>query len=540
MTDTLSPEKVSVLVHELQVHQIELELQNKELRRTQAELQATQARYFDLYDRAPVGYVTVNQEGLVLQANLTCAGLLGVTCSELVNQAFSRFIIKEDQDRYYLMRQRTQSANEQHSCELRLKKSDGAALWAHLDGVAAHDEAAGPVLHITLADISQRMQAQIALMASEEKYRLMAENSSDGIIQFDADNHITYASPAYMRLFGFTQAQTLAHTPELIYDLIHPNDRDTLFSRTFAAIASKTPSLRYSFRVKHALGHYIWREDHTCFSFDEQGNYTGCLAICRDITERQQMQEALQAESHKASCLVCDLSARETELTEARQQLRQLAVQNELAREAQLKHIAREVHDELGQLLTALRMDMSLLEMRFGALDPSLIPQVNGSKALIDRAIGAVRQVAASLRPPEIDLGLVPALDYLCREFGQHSGIDCVLKVDSPEIILDEARAVVIYRIVQESLTNVARYAQASVVSVSLRLDAQQLELEVRDNGQGFDMTHVAARHTLGLLGMRERALALGGHLDVISAPGQGAVVAAQMPLKLETAADPT
>jgi signal transduction histidine kinase len=181
---------------------------------------------------------------------------------------------------------------------------------------------------------------------------------------------------------------------------------------------------------------------------------------------------------------------------------------------------------------------MSLLEMRFGTLDPNLITQVNGSKALIDRAIGAVRQVAANLRPPEIDLGLVPALDYLCSEFGQHSGIECVLRADNPEIALDETRAVVIYRIVQESLTNVARYAKASAVSISLRLDGQQLGLEVCDNGQGFDKAQVAARHTLGLLGMRERALALGGHLDVISAPGQGTVVAAKMPLKLAASAE--
>jgi len=372
-----------------------------------------------------------------------------------------------------------------------------------------------------------------SILQSEEKFRLIAENSSDGIIQFDAGNQITYASPAYLRLFGFSEEQMRTHTPDVIYDLIHPDDRDTLFASIYQAIENKTPDLRYTFRTRHAKGHYLWREDHATFNYDTQGNYTGCLVICRDITERQLMQEALQAESHRASCLVCDLSARQAELTEARQHLRQLAVQNELEREAQLKHIAREVHDELGQLLTALRMDMSLLEMRFGALDPAVLTQVSASKVLIDRAIGAVRRVAANLRPPELDLGLVQAVEYLCHDFTKHNSLACILQITSPDIGLDEARSVVVFRILQESLTNVARYAQATEVTITLGLESDQLGLEVRDNGQGFDMAAVAARHTLGLLGMRERALALGGRLNVTSSPGQGTVVQLTIPLNL-------
>jgi signal transduction histidine kinase len=250
------------------------------------------------------------------------------------------------------------------------------------------------------------------------------------------------------------------------------------------------------------------------------------------------MQEALQTQSNNAMRLVQDLSRHQTELTEARLHLRQLAVQNELVREKQLKHIAREVHDELGQILTALRMDMSLLEMRFGTIAPDLVSQVGSSKVLIDRAIGAVRRVAANLRPPELDLGLVPALEYLCHQFGQHSAIACVLHVSNPDIALDEARSVVVFRIVQESLTNVARYAKATEVNVNLRLVGSHLDLKILDNGQGFDMTAVARRHTLGMLGMRERALALGGQLEVISAPGQGALVGLSIPLDLETTGD--
>jgi len=374
------------------------------------------------------------------------------------------------------------------------------------------------------------------LLHNEEKFRLIAEHTSDGIIQFGADNTISYLSPGYLKQLGYSEAQELVRTPELIYEIVHPQDRDCLFAKIFAAIEVKAKDLLYRYRARHRDGHYIWREDHANFEFDAQGHYLGAIVICRDITERQHMQEALQAESAKASLLVRDLSARQAELTAARQHLRQLAVQNEFEREVQLKHIAREVHDELGQLLTALRMDMSLLEMRFGALDPTLLTQVSGSKDLIDRAIGAVRRVAANLRPPELDLGLVQAIEYLCHEFAKHHNTACELKVTTPDIALDDARAVVVFRILQESLTNVARYAQASDVVITLGLDAHELGLQVRDNGRGFDMAAVAARHTLGLLGMRERALALSGHLDIISAPGQGTVVSLRIPVDPETA----
>jgi len=376
----------------------------------------------------------------------------------------------------------------------------------------------------------------MSLLESEEKFRLIAENTSDGIIQFAADSSINYVSPAYLKQLGYSEAQELTRTPDLIYAIIHPQDRDTLFARIYAAIEAQAGDLLYSYRVKHQAGHYIWREDHAQFKYTASGSYAGCTVICRDITERQQLHEALQGESRKALRLIQDLSKHQTELTDARQQLRQLAFQNELDREAQLKHIAREVHDELGQLLTALHMDMSLLQMRFGVLDPALATQVNGSKTLIDRAMAAVRRVAANLQPPELDLGLVPAIEYLCNEFTQHASVACVFTVTTPDIVLDEARAVVIFRIVQESLTNVARYAQASQVCITLGLKEQQLGLEIRDNGQGFDMAAVAARQTLGLLGMRERALALQGQLNVISSPGQGTTVEVSIPFNPEPA----
>ncbi len=152
----MTHEGTRMLLHELQVHQIELEMQNEELRLTQLELETARARYFDLYDLAPVGYITINEKGLIVEGNLTAADLLGVTRGELDKQPISRFILKEDQDMYYLFRKLLQETGEKQTCELRMMKNEGAAFWALLKAVMAHDEDGGSAIRAVVSDITDR------------------------------------------------------------------------------------------------------------------------------------------------------------------------------------------------------------------------------------------------------------------------------------------------------------------------------------------------------------------------------------------------
>ena len=179
-----SPEETRRTLHELRVHQIELEMQNEELRRAQAELDAARARYFDLYDLAPVGYATVSEKGLILETNLTAATLLGVARDALVRQPFSRFILKEDQDLYYLHRKQlfeTHSASsgqagEPQACELRMVKKDGTAFWGHLAVTAAQDADGAPVCRVVMSDVTERKRAEAALLESEQRVRRLNEH----------------------------------------------------------------------------------------------------------------------------------------------------------------------------------------------------------------------------------------------------------------------------------------------------------------------------------------------------------------------------
>ncbi len=158
--EALSPEATRQMLHELHVHQIELEMQNEELRRAQVELDAARARYFDLYDLAPVGYCILSEKGLIQQANLTAATLLGVARGALVKQPISRFILMEDQDAYYLLRKQVFETGAAQACELKLSNTDGTVFWAHLAATLAQDAEGAPVCRVALSDITERKQLE--------------------------------------------------------------------------------------------------------------------------------------------------------------------------------------------------------------------------------------------------------------------------------------------------------------------------------------------------------------------------------------------
>ncbi|MFA5863108.1 MAG: ATP-binding protein [Phycisphaerae bacterium] len=160
----LSPEETQRTLQELRVHQIELEMQNEELRRAQAELDATRARYFDLYDLAPVGYCTVSEKGLILEANLTACTLLGVTRSVMFSKPITRFILKADQDIYYLHRKQLFETGKPQICEIRMLKQDGTTFWAHLEAAVAQDTEGNPVARVVMSDITGRKRAEEAIL----------------------------------------------------------------------------------------------------------------------------------------------------------------------------------------------------------------------------------------------------------------------------------------------------------------------------------------------------------------------------------------
>lgn len=210
---------------------------------------------------------------------------------------------------------------------------------------------------------------------------------------------------------------------------------------------------------------------------------------------------------------------------------REFAAHVEHMREEDRKYIAREIHDELGQLLAALHLEISLLKDGQVNKNEKLEIIRHNMSELVDRAGQSVRNVAEHLRPASLEFGITSAIRKLTNEFSKHSGLSCTLQLTEAAIDLDENQTVTIFRIVQESLTNVARHAEASCVRIALSQSADHFIVEVRDNGKGF-CGNAPKKKSFGLLGMRERAAVLGGRIDITSAPQQGTVVSMRIPMK--------
>ena len=286
----LSPEAAQRVLHDLQVHQVELEMQNEELRRTHAALDTSRAHYVDFYDLAPVGYCTVSAKGLIREVNLATSTLLNVPRSELINRPISRFIFNDDHGIYYDFRHKLADTDKSLSCELRLIMREGAPLWAHLVATSVQDDDGGSELRIVVKDITERKNIEENLRASEERYRSLAEWTPEPILVHGAGKTL-YVNPAAIKMFGATSASDLVGKPML--ELIHPDFRKTVAERlkVNAEPGGSTPMLEQK----------LLKLDGSVIDVEVQGvevYFDGKPAIqaaMRDVTERNKAEAFLRA-----------------------------------------------------------------------------------------------------------------------------------------------------------------------------------------------------------------------------------------------------
>lgn len=226
--------------------------------------------------------------------------------------------------------------------------------------------------------------------------------------------------------------------------------------------------------------------------------------------------------------IMTNISASKQEQQEtlrSRARLAELTDHIEQVKEQERARIAREIHDDLGGNLTAIKMALAMLAARLPDNQPALLDKANYLDDLVDRTIDAVHRISLDLRPTMLDLGIVAALEWQAREFEKQMGIACVFRCPEKEILLDDDHATALFRIFQEALTNIAKHAGATRVTVSLRPQRAHLTLSICDNGRGIQAADRLKPHSFGLRGMSERAKALGGTLTLSSAPGGGTMV---------------
>ncbi|MGH2524908.1 MAG: sensor histidine kinase, partial [Anaerolineales bacterium] len=229
-----------------------------------------------------------------------------------------------------------------------------------------------------------------------------------------------------------------------------------------------------------------------------------------------------------------------TVLRQSREQLRALSGRLQAAREEERTLMAREIHDRLGGDLTALKIDLAWLQSRVrGRNQNAMLVKLNTMSALLDDSIQAVRKIATELRPGILDdLGLIAAIEWQLNEFQARTGVACAFTTGLEDSPIDPDGTTTLFRILQEALTNIARHANATRVEVGLEPVPSYLVLSVRDNGRGINEAEINSSHSLGLLGMRERARLQAGDLQVAGRPGQGTTITVRLPIRSQGLAE--
>ena len=284
--EALSPEATRQLLHELRVHQIELEMQNEELRESQEALAVVQARYFDLYDLAPVAYCTVSEQGQIVEANLTAASLLGAARIALINKPLSQFIARADQDIFYLHRNKLLETGKPQSCELRMVKKGGTQFWAHLAATAAQDADGAPELRVMLSNISERKRTELAAA----RLATIVESSDDAVISQDLRGIVVSWNRGAEKIFGYSASEIIGKSITL---LIAP-ERQEEESEILGKIV-RGESVQHFDTVRRKKDGSIIDVDITVSPIrDETGNIVGASKVARDVSERKWLDRMLQ------------------------------------------------------------------------------------------------------------------------------------------------------------------------------------------------------------------------------------------------------
>ena len=274
------------LLHELHVHQIELELQNEELRQVQAELEASRILYRDLYDLAPIGYCTIDDQGIIRQANLTAATLLGVVPENLVKQPISSFIVDEDQDTFYHHSQQLVSTEGLHTCDLRMVNSSGTLFWVRLNSVREPGICDQPAYRTTFGDISESKRLEEALREQKSFFHLIAENLSDFIAVLNREGRRLYNSPSYQQFFG--SVSDLQGTNS--FAEVHPDDRERV-KQVFLETVRSGEGRQIDYRFVLADGSVREMESRGSVIKNDEGQVDRVVVVSRDVTERKRLQE---------------------------------------------------------------------------------------------------------------------------------------------------------------------------------------------------------------------------------------------------------
>lgn len=474
---------------------------------SEEQLRDSEERYRSLVEVAP-DTIFVHQEGRIIFMNPAgvrmlrapgVASVIGTPALELAPPD-SRLEVEE-------RIRKVERGGTVTTIEQRLRRFDGTYVDVELDATGFMYQGR-PAVQVIARDITARRQSREQLLASEHRFQLVTRATSDIVYDWDLSTNSIWWNENMRLHFGY-DGTSGALGLEVWTSLIHPEDARRVNASLTAAVASGKQFWADEYRFRRADGSYANVLDRGYIVHDAQGQPARMLGAMMDITDRKLTEQRLR---------------------DSREQLRALTAHLERVREEERTRIAREIHDELGQALTGLKMDLSWFAARVQN-QPALQEKSAGMLKLIDSTVHAVRRLSTELRPAILDsLGLIPAIEWLAQEFEKRTGVECEFVCADDDLNLGQERTTALFRICQEALTNITRYAEATAVHIVLEMDGREVLLQITDNGRGITEGEKRATNSFGLLGMHERARLLGGTFEVRGEPGKGTTLTVRIP----------
>lgn len=524
---SMSEGEVQALVHELEVHKIELEMQNEDLSETLSALAEARDRYVELYEFAPVGYITLDKNHLVRESNCTFATLIGLDRSTLLGRRLSELAAPEYQDRCFRhLRAATKSKSEQ-SFAMEFKCPDGTRFWGlvHCAPNGENEHWAGGCRG-TIADISEQKAAEESERRHAEQLELALDAAQMGTWEWDLESRKMFWDSRLRDLLG--APCQMAVTLETFFEYLHEEDRSRV-RRTLETGIDSGNEYHDEFRIVRTDGEVRWVVSYGRVCGGAEGAPVRISGVAFDITERREVEEELEQSRDQLEERVQERTAK----------LRALAAQLTDAEDQERQRLAHLLHDDLQQQLAVLKMRLNGLvppERR----DADTAKRIADFQKQINDTIEQTRTLSRELSPPALGLhGLHAALEWLAEEMRDKHGLDVRVEADSEAEPQSPARASVLFRAAQELLYNVAKHSGQSFALVEVKRIDGHIQLRVRDEGRGYDPEAMRQKResldSFGLLSIEERLAFLGGTMDVTGGPEQGCSVTLALPEEDDT-----
>jgi PAS domain S-box-containing protein len=456
-----------------------------------------------LFEQASLGIAVEDLEGKILLANPALCSMLGYRENELCGMNCSQFANPEDsQDDWALFQRLRAGVIDQYSLEKRYLRRDGTQLWGRLNvSLLKNVDEGSPLVFAFVENITERRRVEDALRESEQRFRLAAYAGKMFSYEWDAATDVIVRSGEYAEMLC-TDRVTNVTTGQQILDKVHPDDREKVLAAD-AGLTAEKPDLRVSHRMARPDGGVIWVEKTGRAHFNEQGQLLRIIGMVADITERKLAEAAL-----------ADVSRR---LIEAQEQER--------------SRIARELHDDIGQRLALLAVELEQLHQ-----DLPDLAEVRHRMGELEKQASEIatdiQTLSHELHSTKLEyLGPVAAMRGHCQELAEQTKVKVDFRSQDLPSPLPPDISLCLFRVMQESLRNAVKHSGARHVEVGLWGTPDEIHLSVRDRGVGFDSEAAKKGRGLGLVSMEERLKLLKGTLSIESQPKQGTTIHARVPL---------